>query len=196
MGLCEQLRQDCKLTAGASGFTTWNETVENLSDVYVSREGKRFMGISEDAEAETKEEYTDVPHGSETVCDAATSEEKPIRDAMSGQVLDRGLVAAARQKELKYFLVKEVWLKRPRSEHTALPASCPFQSNGWMTTKATTSIRITGVGWLRKTLGFVENKPSSLAPTLPLEALRTVLSAASTDWKDAKKKHIRNPESE
>ena len=34
------------------------------------------------------------------------------------------------------------------------------------------------------------------AHTPPLEALRTVLSAAATDWKDAKKRHIRNPESE
>ena len=106
MGLCKQLRQDGHLTAGACGFTTWNETVEDRSDAYVSPEGKRIMAISEDAEAESEEEYTDVHHGSETVCYAATSDGKPIRDAMSGQVLDRGLVAVARQKELKYFLAK------------------------------------------------------------------------------------------
>ena len=34
------------------------------------------------------------------------------------------------------------------------------------------------------------------APTPPLETLRTLLSAAATRWKNAKKKHIRNPESE
>ena len=32
MGLCKQLRQDGHLTAGACGFTTGNETVENLSN--------------------------------------------------------------------------------------------------------------------------------------------------------------------
>ena len=89
MGLCKQLRQDGHLTAGACGFTTWNETVENLSDDYVNREGKRIMAISNDAEAESEAEYADARHGSETVCYAATSEEKPLRDAMSGQVLDR-----------------------------------------------------------------------------------------------------------
>ena len=41
---------------------------------------------------------------------------KPIRDAMTGQVLDRNLIMVARQKELSYFLAKEVWMKRPRSE--------------------------------------------------------------------------------
>ena len=39
-------------------------------------------------------------------------------------------------------------------------------------------------------------KQAIFAPTPPLGALRTVLSAAATDRKDAKKKHIRNPEPE
>ena len=34
------------------------------------------------------------------------------------------------------------------------------------------------------------------APTPPLEALRTVLSAAATDWIGAKRKHIRSHNSE
>ena len=34
------------------------------------------------------------------------------------------------------------------------------------------------------------------APTPPLEALRTVLSVATTDWKGAKRKHVRSHDSE
>ena len=55
-----------------------------------------------------EEENLDVRRG--TVCYTATPGEKPVRDAMSGQVLDRDLVAVVRQKALKYLLVKEVWL--------------------------------------------------------------------------------------
>ena len=88
MGLCRQLREDGHLTAGVCGFTSWNETAENLSDTYVSREAKCILAISEEAEAESEEEYNDVPHGDETVCYPAASEEKPIRDGMLGQVFD------------------------------------------------------------------------------------------------------------
>ena len=51
---CKQLRQDGHLTAGACGSTTWNETVQNLSGAYVSREGQRIVAMSEDAEAESE----------------------------------------------------------------------------------------------------------------------------------------------
>ena len=63
-------------------------------------------------EEESEEEHPDVCRSYYAIPQA----EKPIKDAMSGQILDRGLVAIARQKELKYFLAKEVWLKRPRNE--------------------------------------------------------------------------------
>ena len=43
-------------------------------------------------------------------------QDRPIRDALTGQVLDKDLVAAARKKELDYFLTKNVWLKRHRNE--------------------------------------------------------------------------------
>ena len=53
MGLCRELREDGHLTAGVCGFTSWNETVENLSDTYVNREAKCILAISEEAEAES-----------------------------------------------------------------------------------------------------------------------------------------------
>ena len=62
-------------------------------------------GEANDAGAESEEEYTDVPHGDGGVCYSTSSAEEPIRDSMSGGPLGRELVAMARQKELKYFLV-------------------------------------------------------------------------------------------
>ena len=73
MGLCRQLREDGHLTAGVCGFTSWNETVENLSDVYVNRETKCILAVSEEAEAESEEEYNDTPHEDTIVCQAVTS---------------------------------------------------------------------------------------------------------------------------
>ena len=126
MGLRKQLRQDGHITAGACGFTTWTETMENLSDAYVCRVENRIMAISEDAGAESEWRYGDVPHGSGAVCYTATPGEKPIRDAMSGQTLGSRLVAIARQKGLTYFLATEVWLKRPRSEAYRVTGKRPF----------------------------------------------------------------------
>ena len=115
VGLCKQLREDGHLTAGSCGFTSWNETMENLSDAYINREAKHILALSSAEEEESEEEPPDEARD-DRLCYATPQAEKPIKDAMSGQILDRGLVAIARQKELKYFLAKEVWLKRPRNE--------------------------------------------------------------------------------
>ena len=116
LGRCKQLREDGHLTAGACGSTTWSVTLGHLNETYVNRESTHIMAAPGEAGAESEEEYADVPHGNETVCYATSSTEKPIRDSMSGQPQGRELVAVARQKELTYFLVKNVWSKRPRNE--------------------------------------------------------------------------------
>ena len=107
VGLCKQLREDGHLTAGSCGFTSWNETVENLSDAYVNREAKHILALSGGDEEESEEEHPDVSSKDNKPCYATPQAEKPIKDAMSGQILDRGLVAIARQKKLKYFLAKK-----------------------------------------------------------------------------------------
>jgi hypothetical protein len=58
VGLCKQLREDGHLTAGSCGFTTWNETRENLTEAYVNREARHILAVSaeEDEEAESDEE--------------------------------------------------------------------------------------------------------------------------------------------
>ena len=99
----------------------------------------------------------------------------------------------ARQKELKYFLAKEVWLKRPRNEAYHVTGKRLISvkrvdvnkgddlNPNYRSRLVARDIRLPG-------------EEAIFAPTPPLEALRTVLSAAATDWKGAKK-HIRDPES-
>ena len=108
--MCNQLKEDGHLTVGACGFTTWNETRENLNAAFVRRETKRILLLTsteEDGEDESDEESSCLATSREQ---RPTGEqfEKPIKDAMTGQVLDRTLVAAARRKELEYFLAKNV----------------------------------------------------------------------------------------
>ena len=60
VGLCKQLREDGHLTAGSCGFTSWNETVEHLSEAYVNREAKRIMAIPCEDEGESEEGRPDA----------------------------------------------------------------------------------------------------------------------------------------
>ena len=63
---------------------------------------------------------TDEPQPGETPMGLpqinAMTKEKVIKDAISGQVLEKDLVEQARREELEYFESKNVWYKRPRSE--------------------------------------------------------------------------------
>jgi hypothetical protein len=58
VGPCKQLREDGSLTAGACGFTTWNETREGLNDAHVRREANHILNITacdDDGEAGSDE---------------------------------------------------------------------------------------------------------------------------------------------
>ena len=61
---------------------------------------------------------TDIPSGGQP--------DTPIKDAMSGQILDRSLVTVARTNELEYFLTNNVWLERPRMEARAKTGNPPI----------------------------------------------------------------------
>ena len=92
-------------------------------------------------------------------------------------------------------MANEVWLKRPRSEAHRVTGKRPI-SVKWVDVNKgddlTPNYRSRLVARDIKILG----EKGIFALTPPLEALRTVLSAAVADWKGAKEKHIRNPESE
>ena len=135
--------------------------------------------------------------GMHAVCDEAC-EENPAngpeqgysgkyRDDITGQVLKDSLVQEARQKELKYFHDKGVWVKRPKSEARK------------RTGKGAISVRWVDVNKgdehnpryrsrlvARQIKAHDRSGASFFAPTPPLEALRVVLSLAATTvdgWK-------------
>ena len=166
------MREDGHLTAGSCGFTSWNETVENLSDAYVNRETKHIMAIACEDEGESEEEHPDERHKSDQAYYAVPQDEKPIKDAMSGQVLDKGMVAIARQKELKYFLAKEVWLKRPRNEAYRVTGKRPI-SVKWVDVNKGDDLSPNYRSRLVARDIRLPGEEAIFAPTPPLEALRT-----------------------
>ena len=116
------------------------------------------------------------------------------RDGLTGQPLRPGLVKAAREKELAYFLSKHVWTKVPRSEALARQGKAPIT-----------------VKWIDVNKGDDENpnyrsrlvarevrkhgEASIFAPTPPLEALRTIIAFAATRLPGGCE-HVREPESD
>jgi len=60
------------------------------------------------------------------------------RDDISGQILRDDLVREARQKELRYFCEKGVWVKRPKDEARRKTGRAKSQCAGSTSTKVTT----------------------------------------------------------
>jgi hypothetical protein len=107
--------------------------------------------------------------------------QKGYRDDITKQPLLDGLVDAARAKELEYFASKGVWVKRPKAE--------AFQKTG----RAPISVRWVDVNKgddqcpkyrsrlvARQLKATDQSGESFFSPTPPLEALRAVLSMATT----------------
>jgi hypothetical protein len=113
---------------------------------------------------------------------------------MGGQILNGDLVATARKKELDYFLTKNVWLKRPRGEAYAKTGKRPI-SVTWVDVNKGDDLNPNYRSRLVARDIRLPGEDAIFAPTPPLEALRTVLSAAATDWKGARS-HDRRPTSE
>ena len=120
--------------------------------------------------------------------------EKVYRDDLTGQVLDSKLVKEARQKELDFFEAKEVWIKK-RFEEAKRRTGKPPISVRWVdVTEAddiNPNIRSRFVARQIRQPG----EEAIFAPTPPLEALRTILSLASTDIA-GRRKHVREANSE
>ena len=104
-----------------------------------------------------------------------------FRDSITGQVLRSELVKQARQEEMDYFVSKNVWKKAPREEALRRQGKPPIT-----------------VKWVDINKGDDEHpkyrsrlvarevrrawEATVFSPTPPLEALRTVLSFAATDF--------------
>jgi hypothetical protein len=117
-------------------------------------------------------------------------------DDMTGQPLADQLVLEARQKELEYFHLKNVWLKRPRAEAKQRTGK-PAISVRWVDVNKgddeSPNYRSRLVA--RQLKAHDRSGESFFAPTPPLEALRLVLSRAATDFGDGKRV-CRDPTSE
>ena len=103
------------------------------------------------------------------------------KDDLTKQPLKDVLVREAREKELKYFIDKGVWIKRPRQEAFAATGRPPI-SVRWVDVNKgddeNPKYRSRLVA--RQLKAMDKSGESFFAPTPPLEALRTIISLAAT----------------
>ncbi len=103
------------------------------------------------------------------------------RDDVTGQVLRDDLVKEARLKELEYFNTKGVWRKRPKGDALRRTGRQPI-SVRWVDVNKGDDLnpRYRSRLVARQLKAMDRSGRSFVAPTPPLEALRTVLSFAAT----------------
>ena len=103
------------------------------------------------------------------------------RDDITGQVLRDDLVEEARCLELKYFNAKGVWEKRPKAEARSATGRGAI-SVRWVDVNKGDDLNPKYRSRLvaRQIKAHDKSGMSFFAPTPPLEALRTVLSLATT----------------
>ncbi len=107
------------------------------------------------------------------------------RDGISGQLLRDDLVHEARRKELEYFCSKGVWIKKPKHEARQQTGRGPI-SVRWVDVNKGDDMnpRYRSRLVARQLKAHDRSGASFFAPTPPLEALRTILSMATTKIKD------------
>ena len=117
-----------------------------------------------------------------------------FRDDLTGQLLPPDLVKTARAKELEYFEAKRVWELRPTAESRRVTGKPPI-SVRWVDVNKgdneNPNIRSRLVARQIRQAG----EDAIFAPTPPLEALRSILSLATTDF-DGRPLHVREGSSE
>jgi hypothetical protein len=154
-----------------------------------------FVGILEDSnEQEELEAYRlRDPVGGE-ILHVHIEGEAVYRDDLTGQLLPPELVKAARAKELEYFEAKQVWEKRAMGEARRVTGKPPITVRWVDVNKGDDrepNIRSRLVARQIRHAG----EDAIFAPTPPLEALRSVLSMATTDF-PGQPKHVRDGASE
>ena len=116
------------------------------------------------------------------------------RDDLTGQVLDPKLVRVARQKELDFFDCKQVWSLRAFEKARRRTGKPPVTVRRVDVNKGddiNPNIRSRLVARQIRQQGDL----AILAPTPPLESLRTILSLVATDI-TGRRRHARDPRSE
>ena len=116
--------------------------------------------------------------------------EQIFKDDLTGQLLPPEPVRLARAKELEYFNAKEVWEKRPMGEAKRKTGRPPITVR-WVDVNkgdnACPNIRSRLVARQIRQAG----EDAIFAPTPPLEALRSILSLATTDF-PGRPQHVRD----
>ena len=119
---------------------------------------------------------------------------KEFIDDLTGQALPPDLVRQGQRKELDYFEAKKVWVSVPRAEAKEKTGRPPI-SVRWVNTNkgdhANPNVRCRFVAREIRTPG----QEAIFAPTPPLEALRTVLSCATTQFVGDRRK-VWDPQSD
>ena len=123
-----------------------------------------------------------------------SQEEIKYSDSVTGQPLVTELVEAARHKELEYFASKNVWHLRPWEEAYKKTGRPPITVKWIDVNKGDDEHPNYRSRLVAREIRLPGEDPL-FAPTPPLEALRTVLSLAVTDF-DGVQKHDRRANSE
>ena len=153
-----------------------------------------FIGMMEDS-CET--ELVPIYHLTDTdgsVLKVQIEGAETYKDDLTGQLLNPELVRIARKLELEYFDGKLVWEKRPIAEARRVTGKPPITVRWVDVNKGDNTcpnVRSRLVARQIRQAG----EDAIFAPTPPLEALRSVLSMAATDFPD-QPKHVRDGSSE
>ena len=122
-------------------------------------------------------------------------EGEPVyKDDLTGQLLPPDLVRAARAKELEYFGAKQVWEKRPVGESRRVTGKPPV-SVRWVDVNKGDNLNPNIRSRLVARQIRQAGEDAIFAPTPPLEALRSILSLATTDF-EGRPVHVRDGASE
>ena len=117
-----------------------------------------------------------------------------FKDDLTGQLSPPDLVRAARKKELEYFDGKEVWEKRPMAEARRVTGKPPITVR-WVDVNKGDNMNPNVRSRLVARQIRQAGEDAIFAPTPPLEALRSILSIATTDF-PGQPVHIRDGKSE
>jgi len=129
-----------------------------------------------------------------SIMNVQISSEVIYRDDLTGQVLDPDLVRKARAKELEYFEAKVVWEKRKMGEARRVTGKPPITVR-WVDVNKGDNVNPNIRSRLVARQIRQAGEDAIFAPTPPLEALRSILSMATTDF-PGRPLHVRDPTSE
>ena len=133
----------------------------------------------------------------ESIFSMGQQQGKQYVDGVAGQPLDTSLVQAARDKELRYFEEKGVWVRRPREEAYRRTGKRPITVKWIDVNKGDDDAPNYRSRLVAREIRKAGGDPI-FAPTPPLESLRTVISLAATDFEwgqgQSEERHERAPD--